>query len=187
MNEERLDSIEKRIADVEEQLSLVGSVLAGDAIAPPTDKDVNPESQDAPPEEKGLIEIPEGEEAPWVQVARTFFHKNEIDDNEELKEFLEGIDPAEIPWCAYFVDKCLEMSGCNPLNSGRAADFEKYGKPCEKREGAIAVFDGHVGFVVANEKILGGNQGDMVRENNLAWYLKNKTFLGYRFPDGYVV
>ena len=185
MNEERFTSIENRLTNIENKFSQILAILTEDAIVPSLEANVRPESREMPSEPETLIEIPAGEDAPWIAVARTFYHKDEIDDNAELQAFL-GIDPAETPWCAYFVDKCLEKAGCKPLNSGLAADFAEYGQPCEECEGAIAVFDGHVGFVVANGKILGGNQGDMVRENNLAWYHANKKVLGYRFPDGYV-
>ena len=57
------------------------------------------------------------EDAPWIAVALKTIIKTRYDDNAELQAFL-GIDPAETPWCAYFVDKCLEKAGCKPLNSG---------------------------------------------------------------------
>ena len=130
------------------------------------------------------IEKIDGNEAPWVLKAREFFGKDEKDNNAELQAFL-GINPEQTPWCAYFADKVLGACGLPTVNSGVAADFANYGEPCEVKNGAIAVFEGHVGFVVNDTKILGGNQGDMVKENNLAWYEQNKQLLGYRCPEGY--
>ena len=138
-----------------------------------------------------LIEV-RGSEAPWILKAKEYIDKQEIDHNAELQAFL-GIDPAKIAWCAYFVKAVLTACVLPTLNSGRAADWVHYGTECGKVPGAIAVFDagnvpgGHVGFITEGDKILGGNQGDMVRYNNLGWYLDNKRLLGYRCPPGYAL
>lgn len=122
------------------------------------------------------------EHTPWMDEAMKWFGKSEDDDNAELAEFL-GIDPAETPWCAAFVDKVLENTGYPSTGSLRASDFAGYGRECDCIDGAVAVFDGHVGFVAKNgNKILGGNQGDSVKYNNLAYYHKKKKFLGYYWP-----
>lgn len=144
-----------------------------------------------PAESPVLLIVPEDEDAPWIVEAQKWMGLNEMDDQEELQAFL-GINPNDqaggLPWCAAFVDKVLEACGIKGTGSLRAADFQNWGQPCEERNGAVAVFDGHVGFVVQDgEKILGGNQGDMVRLNNLAWYKNNRKFLGYRWPSEYEV
>lgn len=126
----------------------------------------------------------DGNTAPWVEKAREFFGMDEKDNHAELEAFMH-INPETTPWCGYFVDHVLGACGLATTNSGRAADFATYGTPCEKQNGAIAVFANHVGFVVNDTKILGGNQGDMVKENNLAWYEQNMELLGYRCPEGY--
>lgn len=119
---------------------------------------------------------------PWVDVARKYEGLEEERDNELLSEFL-GIDPEETSWCAVFVNKCLEEAGYEGTGSLRARDFADYGTQCNMDDGAIAVFRKHVGFVVkGGEKLLGGNQKNMVKESNLKWYHENMEFLGYRFP-----
>ena len=143
----------------------------------------DPPAPNPPRVETQNIEV-SGDESPWVQKAVEYLNKQEIDDNETLKAFL-GIDPAQVPWCAYFVKSVLAACGLPTLNSGRAADWAHYGQPCSNRPGAIAVFDGHVGFVTSGDKLLGGNQGDMVRYNNLGWYLSNRQVLAFRCPPGY--
>ena len=146
--------------------------------------------------EQELIVIPEGESPPWVVEARKWMGLNEMDDRDQLEPFLGG-NPDDSSggkaWCAAFVNSVMQACDIDGTGSWLAVDFENWGQPCEKREGAIAVFGpgnvpgGHVGFVVNETKILGGNQGDMVRENNLQWYLNNKKLLGYRWPSEYQV
>ena len=142
-----------------------------------------------------VIEI-DGMQAPWMIEGFQWEGKNEIDDEDELTEFL-GInpnddDPDGLPWCGAWSGKVMQKMGINTIDSLRAVDYIAVGTECGCVDGALAVFDGghvgggHVGFVCDNgTKILGGNQGDSVRKNNLAWYLQNKTLLGYRCPDGY--
>ena len=141
-----------------------------------------------------IIEI-DGMQAPWIIEGLKWVGKNEIDDEEELTDFL-GInpnddDPDGLPWCGAWAGKILGDAAVPTINSLRAVDYINYGEPCECVNGALAIFDagripgGHVGFVIDDTKILGGNQGDSVRKNNLAWYLENKTLLGYRCPVGY--
>ena len=116
----------------------------------------------------------------WMQVAEGLKGLHEIDDNEELQDFL-GCDPELTPWCAAFVNQCLQEAGHTGIGSLRARDFADWGEECDKKDGAVAVFKSHVGFV-KGEKLLGGNQGNMVKESNLDWYHKNMEFLGYRWP-----
>lgn len=122
-----------------------------------------------------------GNQTPWIDEALKWAGKDEIDDNEELSAFL-GVDPELTPWCAAFANKCLEAVGIEGTDSLRARDFANWGEPCECTDGAVAVFKSHVGFVRPDGKILGGNQGNKVKENNLRWYHDNMEFLGFRFP-----
>ena len=141
--------------------------------------------QDTPEETRPAVKRIEGNTAPWVLKAHEFFGMDEKDNHAQLSALMGGIDPEQTPWCAHFVSAVLRECGLSWNSSGVAAEYQNYGAPCEKQNGAIAVFDGHVGFVVNDTKILGGNQGDMVKENNLAWYEQNKQLLGYRCPEGY--
>ena len=119
---------------------------------------------------------------PWLTEARRWEGLDEVDDNEKLQAFL-GIDPEEVSWCAAFANRVLEATGHPTTGTLRARDFADYGLECECETGAIAVFRSHVGFVSDNKgKLLGGNQGNAVKESNLQWYHDNMVFLGYRWP-----
>ena len=149
------------------------------------------------PAATSLKTVSPGEMPPWVTKAYEYNGLMESDDRDVLEPFL-GINPDDqaggLPWCAAFVSKTLEECGIQSTESLTAVDYANWGQECEKKDGAIAVFGpgnipgGHVGFIVNNgTKILGGNQGDMVRENNLAWYEQNKKLLGYKWPSEYQV
>ena len=65
--------------------------------------------------DNGLIVIPEGQRPPWTQIAEQFLGKNEIDDEDELREFL-GFNPNDqdadgLAWCKGFVDSCHKKCG----------------------------------------------------------------------------
>ena len=80
----------------------------------------------------------------------------------------------ETPWCASFVNWCLQVSGLAGTNSAAARSFELWGDHVDEAEpGDVVVFkrgtkpwQGHVGFYEGVEgdkiKVLGGNQGDAV-------------------------
>ena len=144
-----------------------------------------------------LILIPDGEIPPWILVARQYEGLMEADDREILEPFL-GINPDDqaggLSWCAAFVNAVLKECGIEGTGSNLADSFANWGQECELMDNCIAVFGpgnipgNHAGFIVKDRtKVLGGNQGDMVRENNLKWYLDNKTLLAYRWPPGYAI
>ena len=141
--------------------------------------------------------IPDGEIPPWISIARQYEGLMESDDREILEPFL-GINPDDKaggqPWCSAFVNSVMKECSIEGTGSNVADSFVGWGMPCELTDNCVAVFGpgtipgNHAGFVVKDcIKILGGNQGDMVRENNLKWYLDNKTLLGYRWPPGYAI
>lgn len=135
-----------------------------------------------------LIEIADGAQAPWVIEAYKYEHFNEVDERAEL-EALMGINPDDsdggVAWCAYFINSIMEKCGIKGTGSGMANSFANWGTECECRDGAIAVWEGHVGICMG-DGVFGGNQGDQVRLNkNRAWFDKNKKLLGYRCPPGY--
>jgi uncharacterized protein (TIGR02594 family) len=100
------------------------------------------------------------------------------------------------PWCAAFVNWCLQRSGAKFItNNASSGSFRTWGKKTETpKKGDIAVFGrtdqtqyllgrGHVGFYIDQDQarilILGGNQ---VTKNghhriSLAWFKKDGTFL----------
>ena len=175
------DNLLGQLGDLNENLKTLTQLI--DAALTPTEEGTTTAETESDVIPKDISVS--GEDAPWIQKAREYFGMDEKDDHAVLSELMGGIDPEKTPWCAYFVDEILGKCGLPKQNSGLAADFANYGVECEKANGAIAVFDGHVGFVVKDTKILGGNQGDMVKENNLQWYHDNRKFLGYRCPKGY--
>ena len=142
--------------------------------------------------------VSEGEDTPWYIEAMKWLHKNEIDDRDTLEPFL-GINPDDsaggLSWCAAFMNSALKSVGLVGTGSNMALSFsEDWGQQCKICDGAIVVFvesngrNGHVGIVCDDGvKILGGNQGDMVRKNNIAWYLSNRNLVGYFWPSEYKV
>jgi uncharacterized protein (TIGR02594 family) len=99
---------------------------------------------------------------------------------------LPGID--SIPWCAAFVNWCLQEGGVKGTNSGLARSFLYWGNNTDDpKPGDIVVLrrgvdprKGHVGFYLDKSngyiRLLGGNQGDRVGVNSYAAI----RLLGYR-------
>lgn len=156
------------------------------------DADVATDSGQVEPE---LIEVT-GAEAPWYLKAMEFLGLDEAEDQEELEDFL-GINPNEKtggqPWCAYFIVAVFGAIGIKWGQSGRAVDHAEYGyKIDEPIDGAIVIFEGgflsggHIAIVCeGGTKMLGGNQRNMVKLNNLAYYIANSNLVGYYVPHGY--
>ena len=115
---------------------------------------------------------------PWIQIAFDELNKN-ISENgsnpEILKYFvytqLAGTKDAtkdKTPWCAAYVNYCLETSGIEGTGSALAYSFIQYGDDLGNTPayGSIAIMNySHVGFVIGQDKngriiILGGNQSD---------------------------
>lgn len=96
----------------------------------------------------------------------------------------------ETPWCAAFVNHCLQSAGLNGTEKPNARSYLSWGQPTEPKLGAIAVlwrgtpdgWQGHVGFFLdqgaTSVYLLGGNQGDRV---SVAAYPRDRI-LGYRWP-----
>lgn len=96
----------------------------------------------------------------------------------------------ETPWCASFVNWCLEVTGVAGTRSATARSFLAWGRevPVDVvQPGDIAVFSrgsspwqGHVGFFLGwdgpNIRLLGGNQSDSV---SIATYSVGRL-LGFR-------
>lgn len=123
---------------------------------------------------------PEAREPLWLKIARRELGTAERSNgsNPRILEYLatttlpagsRGTD--ETPWCAAFVNWCLETAGINGLDSAWALSWRTFGVAVEAPEpGDITVFKrpggGHVGFFLrdlgAKVEILGGNQGNSV-------------------------
>lgn len=116
-------------------------------------------------------------------------------DNPRIVEYLNsttlrgGHD--EIPWCSAFVNWCCEKNGIYGSGSARARSWTRWGaevRPRDASEGDIVVLSrgnnpllGHVAFfqhwtdaedkrieygsLVVGVRLLGGNQGNMVRSS----------------------
>lgn len=138
--------------------------------------------------------------APWIDVARQLVGQREIkgpSDNPLIVEMFRLVDNNpdihdEEPWCAAFVGSCLELAGYRSTRSLAARSYENWGKEAPGPiPGCIAVLwrlsvdsgKGHVGFYVREDGdqivLLGGNQGDSVREQAFP----KARVLGYRWPQ----
>jgi uncharacterized protein (TIGR02594 family) len=97
----------------------------------------------------------------------------------------------ETPWCAAFVNYCIEHAGMRGTKLANARSWLAWGVPLQlPRLGCIAIFkddkrgpkSGHVGFYVTDTElqihVYGGNQGNRV---GMQPRLK-VDLLGYRWP-----
>ena len=94
------------------------------------------------------------------------------------------------PWCSSFANWVMRQAGLHGTGSAAARSWLKWGVPLDiPRLGCIVVMRrgtsatlGHVGFYVRDEGpnivVLGGNQGDCVKESRYS----KATVLGYRWP-----
>jgi len=103
------------------------------------------------------------------------------EDNPRIVEYFKSTSywatDDETPWCAAFVNWCLQQGGVARTRSAAALSFIDWGVRTENpTKGDLAVFDygrgrGHVGFYVGTKGakigVLGGNQGDTV---SIKWY-----------------
>lgn len=121
----------------------------------------------------------EGDEPDWLFVARHLIGTREIPGPQHNPWIVKGwkrlgagwFTDDETPWCGLMTAHCMDAVGLTyPKMFPRAKSWAKWGKPCAKTVGAIAVFGrkggGHVGFLVgesaSNFYVLGGNQSNMV-------------------------
>ena len=114
------------------------------------------------------------------------------DFNTRIAEYLETVDMIandEIPWCAAFVNWCLNKAEIFGTALPNAKSYLEWGyNITQPVVGAITVFDrgkhswqGHVGFFLDQSDnyvyIIGGNQSNRV---SIRPYNKNKL-VGYRW------
>ena len=143
------------------------------------------------------VEVIDGNTVPWVQALREKEGWSEIDHEEELTAWL-GHNPNDDDadgraWCASGLNAALRDAGINGTGSMAANSFATFGYECEEKNGAILVFQpkqgkrkvSHVCVKVNDEKALGANQGDAIKESNLAWYKANAELVAVRCPDGF--
>lgn len=110
--------------------------------------------------------------------ATQYLGLHEQKDQKQLQKFVR-VDPVRTEWCAAFVNSVLETTGISGTKSLAARSFLKWGeKTNQPQVGDIMIFkrgnsqwQGHVAFYLGTVKrnnrtyykILGGNQGDMVK------------------------
>ena len=131
--------------------------------------------------------------APWMRVALAEEGVREIVGRQHTRRIVEyhsvtslAAKEDEVPWCASFVNWCLQKVGIRGNNSARARDFGSWGQKLDQpRYGCVVHLfksprgvDGrtgsssgnHVAFFVGQTttqvSLLGGNQGNRVRISN---------------------
>jgi uncharacterized protein (TIGR02594 family) len=133
---------------------------------------------------------------PWLIIARKYVGLREI-HGAPTAPVIAGWLAAlgawwkddETPWCGTFVAACMQKAGVGlPKHWYRAKGWLDWGTPLSgPAVGAVVIFErdggGHVGIVTGrstagNLLVLGGNQGDEVRESPFGF----KRVLGYRWP-----
>ena len=142
---------------------------------------------------------PDTTETPWFDVAKAELGTREIPGPEHNPRVIEyhattglSADDDETPWCASFVNWCIEQAGLEGTNSARARSWADWGRAIDTPvPGCVVVLwrgspdsrKGHVAFYVgpgsgATIRLLGGNQGNAV---SVKAYPSNRV-LGYRMP-----
>lgn len=136
------------------------------------------------------------DEPRWLRIARQALGEGELpgpDDNPRIVAYhastRDGAAPDAVPWCASFVNWCLEEAGMVGSDSKLARSWLGWGEPInEPRLGCIVVLErgaapkGHVGFYLGSSAgtvtLLGGNQGDRV---SVASFSAERV-IGLRWP-----
>lgn len=132
-----------------------------------------------------------------IDVAQAYLGMTETDSEQvkTLSAFISRnagveIDPAKTAWCAAFMDAVLGASGGKGTGKLNARSYLAWGVDVDKPQiGDVVVlktggkddWTGHVGFYMGTNddgtiKVLGGNQGDSVSEDNF----NANNVLGFR-------
>jgi uncharacterized protein (TIGR02594 family) len=132
---------------------------------------------------------------PWLAKAESYLGFHERPGNRGIEEFIALAKSGSIgdPWCAIFVNACLEAAGVRGTRSAMARSFERDGnfvKLAGPALGAVTTMwrgspssgSGHVFFYLGeNDKgvlALGGNQSDQVCRQ----YEPRERVTGYWWP-----
>ena len=134
----------------------------------------------------------------WLEIAFTEL-ENRVQEKDgpsshpRIAQYLHRVGMAEndeIPWCAAFVNWCLDEAGPRGTGKANARSYLAWGDESPRRVGAIVVltrgvpsgWEGHVGFLLDwNDwtlTLLGGNQSNRV---SIASYPASRL-LGFRWP-----
>ncbi len=132
-----------------------------------------------------------------IEAAKAYLgvRENNSEEAKVLSAFFKesagiDLDPAKTAWCAAFVDSILNASGSDGTGKLNARSYLDWGVAVDQpKQGDIVVlsrgdpngWEGHVGFYMGTNpdgtiKILGGNQGDEVSEDDF----DADRVLGYR-------
>lgn len=126
--------------------------------------------------------VSNSDEPAWLQIARREIGQREKSGpmhNARILQYFRATsyhaDADEIPWCAAYVNFCLEQAGVRGTKRANASSFATWGDSCDLKDGAVVVFGkhdpdaggtGHVAFCVGVEAryvlVLGGNQNNAV-------------------------
>jgi uncharacterized protein (TIGR02594 family) len=151
-----------------------------------------------------------GDEPAWMQIARTELgvHEDSLPGKHEgrILEYHQATTlkatTDETPWCSSFVNWVMVKAGYEGTGSALARSWATWGDALsEGKPGAIVVIKkkgankdaatgsstgNHVGFYVSQSttrlRLLGGNQGDHVKESN--FMLAGYDLIAYRWPKG---
>jgi len=129
----------------------------------------------------------------WLQIAEKELGVHETPGPKATARIIEygkatSLKPQsdEVPWCAIFVNWCLQQAGIQGTNSAAAASFEDWGRDLgdEPEIGCIVVLPHHVTFYAGamdEDTIigLGGNQSDQVKRSNYPV----ERVISYRWPN----
>ena len=155
----------------------------------------------APPQASVQIVSALNDEPNWNRLARTQIGIHEIGDNSgpDVARYIAGAKVGQLgdPWCAIFANWALESCGIRGTRSASSQSFRSdpnFVMLDGPAFGAIAVFwrsprsqgVGHVGFYQKENDThvftLGGNEGDMVKEEWLPKAASSFGLEGYYWP-----
>jgi uncharacterized protein (TIGR02594 family) len=155
----------------------------------------------APPQAAIQVVSALNDEPNWNRLARTQIGIHEVGDNSgpDVARYIAGAKAGALgdPWCAIFANWALESCGVAGTRSASSQSFRNNGnfvKLDGPAFGAIVVYwrapraqgVGHVGFYQKENPshvfTLGGNEGDMVKEEWLPKAASSFGLEGYYWP-----
>lgn len=126
----------------------------------------------------------------WMNIAKAETGQKEIVGAETNPRILEyhacttlSSKDENTPWCSAFLNWVMKQAGIENTRSAAAKSWALWGQKIDNPQyGCVVVMDHHVGLFVKEIPlfvcVLGGNQGDQVKES---WFRKAKV-LSYRWP-----
>jgi len=119
---------------------------------------------------------------PWLDKILEYEGLHEVEDNEKLMTFL-SVDPDGTAWCADLVSQSLKHAG-KPALGLRAREYANYGEEGDGSVGDLAVWQGHIGVVVNENEVIGGNVSNEVKRSPHPGNYPDKDwfprFIGFR-------